>query len=310
MNKLTVSPPPQIKSSVTTQKIMLCVCAALLPTVVAAALIYGARALLIVLCCVVSAVMFEYIFTLTAKKENTISDLSAVVTGLLLALNLPVTVPLWICSLGSFIAIVAVKQFFGGLGKNFANPAITARIVLTLSFPQYMSNQAFVYDGVTQATPLSATQGSFEIAELFLGKYAGCIGETCTLTLLIGAIALIALKIISPVLPFSFIGTFALCVAVSGNDVAYHLLSGGLVLGAFFMATDYVTSPITAKGKLFAGIFCGFITFVIRFCANSPEGVSYAILLMNIITPYIDDFTRQNPLGMSFAKKGRLKDND
>lgn len=306
MNKLTVLPPPQIRSTVTTQKIMLCVCISLLPTVIAAVPLCGARALLVVLCCVVSSVMFEYIFTLIAKKENTISDLSAVVTGLLLALNLPVTVPLWICSLGAFIAIVVVKQFFGGLGKNFANPAITARIVLMLSFTQYMSN--FVYDGVTQATPLLADFENFETVNLFFGKYAGCIGETCTFTLLIGAIALIALKIISPVLPLAFIGTFAVCIAASGNDVVYHLLSGGLALGAFFMATDYITSPITAKGKLIAGIFCGFVTFIIRIYANSPEGVSYAILLMNIITPYIDDFTRQKPVKTPFLKRGRTKE--
>ncbi|MBQ7132020.1 MAG: RnfABCDGE type electron transport complex subunit D [Oscillospiraceae bacterium] len=297
MNKLTVLPSPQIRSYVSTQKIMLCVCLALLPTVIAAAILHGARALLVVLCCVISAVMFEYIFSLVTKKENTISDLSAAVTGLLLALNLPVTIPLWICSLGSFIAVVIVKQFFGGLGKNFANPAMTARIVLMLSFAQYMSQDAFIFDGVSQATPLSAPQGSFETAELFLGQTAGCIGETCTLTLLIGAATLIALRIISPVLPVAFIGTFAICIAISGNDVVYHLLSGGLVLGAFFMATDYVTSPVTAKGKLIAGVFCGFITFIIRIYANSPEGVSYAILLMNILTPYIDDFTHTKPFG-------------
>ena len=297
MSNLTVLPSPQIKSAWTTQKIMMCVCLALLPTVISAAFIHGARALLVIMCCIVSSVMFEYIARLVMKRSNTISDFSAVVTGLILGLNLPSTIPLWICSLGAFVAIVIVKQLFGGLGQNFANPAVVARIVLMLSFAQYMTGDAFVYDSVSQATPLAAQQGTYSTAELILGQTSGCIGETCALTLLIGASILIALKIISPVLPISFIASFAVCMAISGNDVVYHTLSGGLLLGAFFMATDYVTSPITAKGKLIAGVFCGTITFVIRIYANAPEGVSYAILLMNIITPYIDSFTRTKPFG-------------
>lgn len=297
MERYTVLPSPQIRTAMTTQKIMLCVCLALLPTAIASAIIHGARALLVMLCCVVSCVMFEYITRLILKRENTISDCSAVVTGLLLSFNLPVTIPLWVCSIGSFIAIVIVKQLFGGLGQNFANPAVVARIVLTLSFTQYMTASAFEYDGVTQATPLAAESGAYDIMQLFLGKTSGCLGETCALTLLIGAALLIYLKIISPIMPIAFLGSFALCMAVSGSNVLYQLFSGGIILGACFMATDYVTSPLTDKGKLIGGIFCGVVTFVIRQYANSPEGVSYAILLMNIITPYIDAFTAQKTFG-------------
>ncbi len=304
MNRFTVLPSPQIRSAMTTQKIMALVCAALLPTVISATVIHGARALLVMLCCVVCCVMFEYITRLILKRENTVADLSAVVTGLLLSFNLPATIPLWVCSVGAFVAIVIVKQLFGGLGQNFANPALVARIVLMLSFAQYMTASAFEYDGVTQATPLVAESGTYSNIQLFLGQTSGCLGETCTLSLAMGAIALVCLKVISPVMPIAFIGTFAICVGISGNDVVYQLLSGGLVLGACFMATDYVTSPLTNKGKLIGGIFCGIVTFVIRTYANSPEGVSYAILLMNIITPYIDEFTAQKAFG---AKKKERK---
>lgn len=237
------------------------------------------------------------------KREQTIGDLSAVLTGLLLALNLPVTLPFWQAGIGCFAAIVIVKQLFGGLGQNFANPAIVGRIVLMLSFTSNMTSWVIpkyykADEIITGATPLVTGDASYK--DLFLGNIGGCIGETCSLAILLGGIYLIIRKIISPVTPIAFIGTVALLDLIAGNDVIYNVLAGGLLLGAFFMATDYVTTPITSKGKLIFGIGCGLITFIIRQFGSYPEGISFAILLMNIVTPYIDRFTMAKPFG---AKK-------
>ena len=306
MDRLIVSPSPHQKSNMSTQGIMISVLVSLLPAVVASGIIFGLKAILVILTCVSSSLIFEYGCRLIMKKKQTISDLSAAVTGVILSLNLPATIPLWQAIIGSFIAIVIVKQLFGGLGQNFANPAITARIVLMLSFTSSMTTwvEPFFYkknDIVSSATPLVKEwvngQSPFSYKELFLGTTGGCIGETCALALLIGGLYLIIRRIISPATPVAFIGSVALLAWISGGDVLYQLLSGGLILGAFFMATDYVTSPVTNKGRFIFGIGCGVITFLIRQFGSYPEGVSFSILLMNILTPYIDRFTRTKPIG-------------
>jgi electron transport complex protein RnfD len=309
MEKLIVSPSPHDENYMKTQKIMLNVIIALLPAVVASCIIFGLRSLVLICVCVASCVIFEYLARKLMKRDNTISDLSAVVTGLLLAMNLPVTLPIWMAVIGSFVAIVIVKQLFGGLGQNFANPAITARIVLMVSFPAAMTNWAvpFFYkessaaDAVTGATPLVSGDASY--LDLFLGKVGGCLGETCALALLIGGLYLAARRIISLAAPVSFIGSLFILSAISGNDPVYEILAGGVFIGAFFMATDYATTPITTKGKIIFGLGCGIITFVIRQFGSYPEGVSYSILLMNILTPYIDQITRNKVFGAKEAVK-------
>ncbi len=299
----------------TTRRIMLCVIAALIPSVISAGYYFGLRAIMLIILCISACVTFEGITRIIMKREQTVGDLSAVLTGLLLALNLPVTLPFWQAAIGCFVAIVVVKQLFGGLGQNFANPAIVGRIVLMLSFtsnmttwavPKYyntsLQSDSFVMIGnsqvITGATPLVSGNASYK--DLLLGNVGGCIGETCALALLIGGVYLIIRGIISPVTPVAFIGTVALSDLIAGNDVVYNMLAGGLFLGAFFMATDYVTTPVTNKGKLIFGIGCGLITFLIRQFGSYPEGVSFSILLMNIVTPYIDRFTMTKPFG---AKK-------
>ena len=303
MENLIVSPSPHQKNNVTTQKIMLIVIIALAPAVIASGIIFGLQALLLILNCVVSCVFFEYICRLIMKRSNTVSDLSAVVTGILLALNLPVTIPLWMASIGSFIAIVIVKQLFGGIGQNFANPAIVARIVLMVSFPTAMSNwvKPFFYktaDLATSPTPLSSSVDVLpSYKDLFLGTTGGSIGETCALALLIGGLFLVVMKVISLSTPVAFLGTLALLTFIAGGDPLYQILSGGVMIGAFFMATDYATTPINNSGKIIFGIGCGAITFLIRQFGSYPEGVSFGILIMNILTPYIDMATKTRPLG-------------
>lgn len=308
MGKLTVSPSPHDRSLMKTPRIMLNVIIALVPAVIASAIIFGLRALLVIAVCVVSCIGFEYLCRRLMKRDNTISDLSAAVTGVILALNLPVTIPLWMAVLGSFVAIVIVKQLFGGLGQNFANPAITARIVLMVSFPAAMTNwvEPFFYrndaaDAVTGATPLVSRDASY--MELFLGNTGGCLGETCALALLIGGLYLAARRIITLSAPVSFIGSLALLTFISGGDPLYEILAGGVFLGAFFMATDYATTPITEKGRIIFGLGCGIITFIIRTFGSYPDGVSFSILLMNILTPYIEQLTRGKVFGAKEAGK-------
>ncbi len=318
MNRLIVSPSPHDENYTKTADIMLNVCIALLPALIAGCIFFGPRTALVTAVCVITAVISEYICRKMMKRDNTIGDLSAVVTGIILAFNLPVTIPLWIAALGSFIAIVIVKQLFGGLGQNFANPAITARIALMVSFPAAMTNWVLPFewkntaDAVTGATPLVLRNMSSEkLAEinqeipscfdLFLGNTGGCIGETSALALLLGGLYLIARKIINPAAPIAFIGSLALLSLISGGDPIYEILAGGVFLGAFFMATDYATTPITTKGKIVFGIGCGIITFIIRHYASLPEGVSFSILLMNILTPYIERYTRTSIFGAKEA---------
>lgn len=312
MSKLLIEPSPHIRSGATTQKIMLHVLIALLPAVVAGTIIFGLRALLLVVFCATFAVLSEYIFNLITKRPQTIYDLSAVVTGVLLGLNLPPALPIYMAAIGSAVAIIVVKQFFGGIGQNFANPAITARIVLMLSFGGYMSTWAapFWYktgtiDAVTTATPLAMDSGLPSYLDMFLGIRGGCIGETCIAALLLGGLYLIAVRVINPLVPAAFIGTVALCTFVSGGDVLMEIMSGGLFLGAFFMATDYVTTPITTAGRVIFAIGCGLITVVIRNFANIPEGVSFSILIMNILTPLIDRYVKPRPFGVKKEASGK-----
>ena len=311
MSELLIEPSPHIRSDITTQKIMLDVLIALFPSVIAGTVIFGLRALVLVVLCAFFCVIFEYLFNLVTRRRQTLSDLSAVVTGVLLGMNLPPTLPIYMAAIGSFAAIIIVKQFFGGLGQNFANPAITARIILMLSFGRYMTAwtspvdwSAPGTDAVSSATPLASPESLPSYLDMFLGLRAGCIGETCIAALLAGGLYLIIRGIIDPVTPVAFIGTVALCSLLSGHDVLMQLMSGGLVLGAFFMATDYATTPLTRAGKLIFGIGCGLITSVIRFFGVYPEGVSFSILIMNIVTPLIDRYVHQKPFG---AKKEAAK---
>ncbi|MBR6616881.1 MAG: RnfABCDGE type electron transport complex subunit D [Oscillospiraceae bacterium] len=313
MKKLHIATSPHMRDSISTQKVMLLVIAALLPSAVAAVVHFGWRALLLMVFCVVVSVACEGVCRQIMKREQTIKDGSAALTGLLLAMNLPVTLPLWEAALGCFIAIVIVKQLFGGLGQNFANPAITARVVLMVSLapdmthwilPKTAAGNAFSYDAVSSATPL--VSGNASIQDLFWGSTGGCLGETCAAAILFGGLFLVFMGIISPVTPLAYLGTVAVATFIatgSVNEMFYQLMAGGLLLGAFFMATDYVTTPITAKGKLIFGIGCGLLTFLIRFYGSFPEGVSLAILLMNILTPYIDKFTMTHPFGAVSKKK-------
>ena len=296
-NRLIVSSSPHIHTADSTQGIMLDVLIALMPATIYGVVLFGWRAALIIAACVALAVLSEYIWNRATKKENSLADLSAVVTGLLLALNLPSSLPIWMAALGSAVAIIIVKQMFGGLGQNFANPAMTARIVLMVSFPAAMTTFYEPFgDIVSSATPLGG--GSYLLKELFLGAHSGCIGETSAVMLLLGGIYLILRRVISPIIPLSFIGTVFVSSWILGVNPLTAILSGGLLLGAIFMATDYVTSPTYPLGKLVFGIGCGILTVVIRHFAALPEGVSYSILLMNLLVPYINRFTSRKPFGM------------
>ena len=307
MSQLTVAASPHFRSGNSTAKIMLDVIIALCPALIAGVIVFGWRALLVVAVCILSCIVFEYLSRLVMKRDNTIGDLSAGVPGMLLAFNLPVTIPLWMAVIGCFIAIVIVKQLFGGIGQNFANPAITARIVLMISFTTQMTHwvQPFFYqnsgvDAITTATPLTmiATPDKLpSMLEMFLGAKGGCIGEVSGLALLIGGLYLVIKRVISPTVPLVFIGTVFVFSALFGAQPVYQLLSGGLMLGAIFMATDYSTSPITEWGKVIFGFGCGFITVMIRVFGSYPEGVSFSILFMNILVPYIDKATVSRPMG-------------
>ena len=297
---LKVTSSPHIKHPDTTSGVMLDVIIALLPACAYGCIIFGWQALLLLATSVVSAVVSEYVWNLLLKKENTIGDLSAVVTGLLLGMNLPPKLPLWMAAIGSMVAIIVVKQMFGGIGCNFANPAITARIVLLVSFPAAMTS--FIppvnLDAVTSATPLmGATSFGPTVKQLFFGMHSGCIGETSAFLLLVGGIYLLIRRVISPIIPFCFVGIVALLTLISGGSVALSVFGGGIMLGAIFMATDYTTSPYTPWGKIIFGLGAGLLTCLIRYFGTYPEGVSFAILFMNILTPYISKWTRTKPFG-------------
>ena len=309
-NKLIVTAAPHITSTDTTQKIMQRVCLALCPTLVAAVVIFGINALILTAVTVAACVIFEWAYCKLMHRENPTGDFSAVVTGMLLAFNLPATLPWWMAIVGAFIAIVIVKQLFGGLGYNFANPAIVGRIAMAMGFAGAMSNYPHPESGIdafASATPLavSGEVGSEAYKALLLGTHGGVLGETCAITILIGGIFLIATKVISPTIPVTYLATVAVLSLVAGQDPIYQLLSGGLLLGAFFMATDYVTSPTTTKGKLIFGLGLGIITCAIRFLGTMAEGVSFSILLMNLTVPYIEVLTRQDRLGIAKVKKSK-----
>ena len=304
MEHLNVSVSPHFFSKRTTQNIMLDVIIALMPALIASVIIFGWRSLLITVVCIACCVLSEYVFRKICKKDNTIADLSAVVTGLLLAFNLPATIPVWQAIIGSITAIIVVKQLFGGIGQNFANPAITARIIMLVAFSGSMTSWTFPQnsvDALSGATPLAAASKGFssgvDYITLLLGNHGGCLGETCALAIILGGIYLLIRKVITWHIPVAFISTVAVMSFLCGHDTLYQILSGGLLLAAFFMATDYSTSPSTPWGKIIFGIGCGLITVLIRFWGSLPEGVSYSILLMNILTPYISKLTRQKPLG-------------
>lgn len=304
--KLTVSSAPHITGKDSSRSIMLDVIIAMVPALIAATMIFGSRALILTAVTVAACVVFEFLWNKAAKKEQTIGDLSAVVTGMLLAFNMPATMPYWMAIVGAAFAIIMVKQLFGGIGYNFVNPAITARIILATSFASSMTNFAFpvtTCDALASATPLAANaagafaDGSYPFYEMFLGMHGGVIGEVSALALLVGFVYLLIAKVISPVIPVTYVATVAVLAVVFGQNPLFHILGGGLLLGAIFMATDYVTSPYTVKGKIVFGIGLGLITMIIRIFGSMTEGVSYAILLMNLFVPYINRLTRQKPLG-------------
>ena len=308
-NKLIVTAAPHITSADSTQKIMGRVCLALCPALVASVIIFGFNALILTAVTVAACVFFEWAYCKLMGREVPVEDLSAVVTGMLLAFNMPATMPWWMAVVGAFISIVIIKQLFGGLGYNFANPAIVGRIALAVGFASRMSAYAYPASGVdalASATPLAVEKGVLgagQYVTLLLGNHGGVLGETCALAILAGGVYLIVTKVISPLIPVTYLATVAVLSLIGGYDPVVQLLSGGLMLGAFFMATDYVTSPTTDKGKLIFGICLGVITCVIRFFGTMNEGVSFAILLMNLVTPYIDVLTRQDKLGIAKKKK-------
>lgn len=298
---LIIAHSPHIEDGITTAKIMMQVIIALLPALAVATYVFGYNVIIMTVICVVFCVFFEFAFQKITKRANTIDDLSAVVTGVLLSLNLPVTLPYWQAIIGCFVAIVVGKQLFGGIGSNFVNPAILARVVLLVSFPQSMTNwilpnQGFsAVDATTGPTPLGEfTKGNMEALpsnmDLFLGVIGGSLGETGALVLLIGGMFLIARKIITPETPIAFLGTMIIVSLIVGVDPIFQILAGGAMLGAFFMATDYSSAPLTFKGKIIFGIGCGLLTMLIRLFGAYPEGVSFAILFMNILTPHINRF--------------------
>ena len=307
MSKMISSVSPHFHKPRTTRTIMLDVIIALAPAMIASVIFFGLRSLAVIADCVAVCVVSEWGFQKLCKKDSTVDDLSAVVTGIILALNLPVTIPLWQAALGSVIAIVVVKQLFGGIGQNFANPAATARIILMTAFSGTMTSWAvpkafdMLPDATTSATPLAMmakgqTDGLPSYLDMFLGNTGGCLGETCALALILGGVYLMIRRVITWHTPVAFIGTVALMSLVCGKDVLAQVLSGGLMIAAFFMATDYSSTPATKWGKLIFGVGCGLITILIRFWGNFPEGVSFSLLIMNILTPYIDKLTRSKPL--------------
>lgn len=315
--RFMITSTPHTRSEDTIQGVMMDVLLALAPAAIIAGYYYGIAALIIIGASIGSCVLSEFVFTKIMKKETTIFDLSAVVTGLLLAFNLPASVPVWIPIVGGVFAIVIVKMIFGGLGQNFVNPALAARAFLLASYPAEMTNWSkfpLITDAVTNPTPLAMMKTGFnpsgrEMLDAFLGLMGGCIGEVCSAALILGAAYLIIRKVISWRIPVFYIGTvFLLSFILGRGDVAssavYELLTGGLLLGAFFMATDYTTSPMTHRGHVIYAVGCGLLTYLIRrFSGGYPEGVSYSILLMNLAVPLIDKFVRPRVFGHKRARK-------
>lgn len=301
MSNLTVSSSPHIRQNTTTQRVMLDVIIALMPALIASVIIFGFRALLVTGVCVVCCVLLEFIWQKLMHKKVTVNDLTAVVTGILLAYNLPVGIPIWQAIIGCIVAIIVVKQLFGGVGKNFVNPALTGRIVMFLAFSVSMTTWVFP-DAVSTATPLGLiSSGQVDqlpsLMNMFLGVRGGCLGETSVLALLLGGIYLVIRKVITWHTPVVYIATVFLFTLALGQQPVYQIMSGGLMLGAIFMATDYVTTPYTPIGKVVFALGAGILTVIIRVYGSYPEGVSYSILLMNILTPYINRIRITKPVG-------------
>lgn len=309
MEKLIVSSSPHIQSRTTTQGIMRDVIIALIPAAVAGVVLFGWRALVTILVCVATSVLSEFLFNLICKKEQTVTDLSAIVTGLLLALSLPAKAEIWHCVVGSVFAIIAVKCLFGGIGCNFANPAVTARVFLIIAFSASVGGAtAPLTDGadlVASATPLEIIKHGSDaelptVLDMFLGNRAGAIGETCVLALLLGGIYLIVRRVIKWYVPATYIVTVFVLSFIIAQDFTvalYQVLGGGVAIAAFFMITDYVSTPINNIGKIVFAFGCALITVLIRFWGSYPEGVSFAILIMNILSPYIEKMCTRRPLG-------------
>lgn len=328
-NLLNISSSPHVRDDSSTKSIMWDVILALMPATIFGIYNFGIKAAVLIAVCIATCVLTEYIWQKAMKLPLTVSDGSAALTGLLLALNLSSTFPVWMAILGSVFAIIIVKQLFGGLGQNFMNPALGARCFLMVSFAGKMTS--FTYDGVTGATPLAilkngdkavsvadilasgdgTTQVATSVLKMFLGSIGGTIGETSTLAILFGAAYLLAKKIISWRIPVCYIATFTIFVLIFGGrgvDVTYlaaQLCSGGLMLGAFFMATDYVTSPITPKGQIVFGVILGILTGIFRIFGASAEGVSYAIIICNLLVPLIEKITIPVPFGKEGIKDGK-----
>ncbi len=304
----TISTSPHIRSRTSTDRIMKDVIIALLPATIVGIYFFGIQALLIILLSIISCIGAEALFQKLAGRHSTIKDYSAVVTGLLLAMNLPASVPFWMPIVGSFFAIIIVKQFFGGLGQNFMNPALAARAFLLASYPVQMTTW-IIPDGISSATPLGTLKETFFIpgsADYFnalIGRIGGCIGETSALALLLGGIYLLFRRVIHWRIPVTYIGTVFVLTWILGRNglftghPTYEILIGGLMLGAFFMATDYASSPVTETGQLLMGFGCGILTSIIRIYGGYPEGVSYSILLMNLAVPLIDRYTKPRIFG-------------
>ena len=313
MNNLIVSTSPHLRSKTTTQSIMRDVLIALTPASVASVVLFGIKALLIISVCVGTCVISEFLFNLASKKKQTVSDLSACVTGLILALSLSTKASIWHCIVGSVFAIVVVKCMFGGIGCNFANPAATARVFLITAFTNIAGGTPTEFQNVLTAgaTPLAAIKDGValkklpSLLEMFIGNRGGAIGETCAIALIIGGIYLIARRVINWQTPAIFIGTvYLLSFAMCGDATIalYQLLGGGVIIAAFFMATDYSTTPINKYGKMVFAFGCGLITVLIRFFGSYPEGVSFTILFMNILSPYIEKWCAKKPFGKEGAK--------
>ena len=308
MEKLVVSSSPHIHSGASTQRIMLDVVIALLPATVAAVVLFGLKAFVLIAVSVSTAVISEFLFDLITKKKQTVGDLSAVITGLLLALSLPATTTVWQIIVGAVFAIVVVKCLFGGIGCNFANPAVTARVMLIIAFSSSIAGgtNPTLTDLTAGATPLAAIQGGAtadtlpSLLDMLLGNRGGAIGETCAIALILGGIYLIAHRVISWHTPVIYVATVFVLSLIIKQDVTmalYQVLGGGLMIGAIYMATDYSTSPTNTLGKVVFALGCGVLTVVVRFLGSLPEGASYAILMMNILSPYIEKLCARKPFG-------------
>ena len=311
--KLIASSSPHIRSNESTRTIMMDVIIAMIPALIMSVFVFGFRALALTLVSVAACVFWEWGYRKLLKKPQSIGDLSAVVTGMLLAFVCPPTLPYWMIIIGAFFAIVVVKQLFGGIGCNFMNPALVGRIVLFISFAGSMNKWVFpdaAVDQLSKATPLAVADPSkLSLLDLFMGVHGGVLGETCALAIVLGLIYLVATKTISAAIPASYIGSMFIFYLISTGSLhgaLVGILSGGLMFGAVFMATDYVTSPFTLKGKLIYGLCLGIVTFAIRQWGSYAEGVSFALLFMNLWVPFINDWTRQTPYGyVKPAKKAK-----